>query len=82
MFSEFNTEQMEQYFHQVNRSLGKMPPQERAELHSELRQHLDGLIDAYQEMGLPPDEALRATLIRFGDPRKIGRRMYWEWQRG
>jgi hypothetical protein len=81
MFIQFSTEQMEQYFNQVNRSLGRMPQQDRAELHQELRQHLEALFATHMELGVSPEEAFAAALNQFGEPRKIGRRMFQEWRK-
>lgn len=82
MFNPLDNTELETFFNRLNAPLRRMPPQERAELHLEVRQHLDGLTAAYEELGLSRDEALESAIRSFGDPRKIGRRMFWEWRRG
>ena len=79
MFSQFDNEEVETYFHRLNAQLKKMPPEDRAELHQELRQHLDALAAAHEELGATPEEAARAALRRFGDPKRLGRKMFQEW---
>lgn len=82
MLKPFDNTELDTFFKRLNAPLHRMPQQERTELHQEVRQHLDGLTAAYEELGLSPDEALESALRAFGDPCKIGRRMYWEWRRG
>ncbi len=82
MHSLRNKDDLETFFQRLNAPLRPMPQAQRAELHLEVRQHLDGLTAAYEELGLSPHAAQQEALRAFGDPRKIGRRMYWEWRRG
>ena len=80
MFSPFDSEEVEAYFNRLNAQLKRMPREDRAELHQELRQHLDALAAAHEELGATPEEAVDAALQQFGDPVKIGRRMLREWR--
>ena len=54
MFSQFDNEEMENYFNGLNAQLKRMPAADRAEAHQELRQHLDALIAAHEELGATP----------------------------
>lgn len=82
MFSPLNDPQVEQWFRRLNASLKGLPAAERAELHSEVRQHLEALAAANEELGSSPEEAWKHALTQFGDPAEIGRRLAWEWRRG
>lgn len=44
----------------------------RLELRRETKEHLLALAQAYEELGYPSDEALRAAMRQFGDPRTLG----------
>ncbi len=81
MHSPLDHMELDTFFKHLNAPLRTMPPQERAEVHQELRQHLDSLVAAYEELGASREQALGYALRSFGDPRRIGRRMYWEWYR-
>ena len=81
MRSRFHDEPVERFYEQFNRQIARMPQVERSELQLELRQHLDGLVAAYEEIGCSPEEAVESALRRFGDPKKIGRGLYREWRR-
>lgn len=74
-----NDEQLDRFFHRLNQPLQRMPQPARAELHRELRQHLDALIAAHEELGASPQEAFDRALRQFGDPGKVGRKLWWEW---
>ena len=80
MFSQFDNEEVEAYFNRLNAELKKMPPEDRAEMHQEIRQHLEALAAAHEELGATPREAAEAALRQFGDPIKIGRRLFREWK--
>ncbi len=82
MFSPLNDPQVEQWFQRLNAPLKCLPAAERAELHAEVRQHLDALVAANEELGSSPEEAWELALTQFGDPTRIGRRLAWEWRRG
>lgn len=75
MFSPHKQTETEDWFQRLNAPLKRLPAQERAELHTEVRQHLDALAAAHEELGSPPDEAWRLALAQFGDPTRIGRRL-------
>ena len=52
-----------------------------------IRQHLtvlerDGMIEAHEELGSAPREAVTRALRQFGDPRALGRRWARESRRG
>ncbi len=79
MHSRFDDEQTEKFFERLNKPLKRMPQNVRAELHTELRQHLDALTAANEELGSVPDEAFDLALRQFGDPAKIGRKLWWDW---
>jgi hypothetical protein len=80
MFSPLNDPQVDQWFQRFNAPLRRLPAAERAELHQEVRQHLDALAAANEELGSTPEEAWELALMQFGDPAQIGRKMYQEWQ--
>ena len=82
MFSPLNDPQVEQWFQRLNAPLKRLPAPERAELHEEVRQHLDALVAANEELGSSPQEAWEYALQQFGDPARIGRRLAKEWRRG
>ncbi len=48
----------------------------RADVDDEIAFHLQGLVDDYIARGLPPDEARRAALTRFGDRKRIATAMH------
>ncbi len=77
MLNPLNNDDMDDYVQRLNAQLRKMPPQERAE---ELRQHLEAQARAHEELGATPAEAMQAALRSFGDPARIGRKLYWEWR--
>ena len=81
MFSPRKQTETEDWFQRLNAPLKRLPAQERAELHQEVRQHLEALAQAHEELGSPSDEAWSLSLAQFGDPAKIGRCMAWEWRR-
>ncbi len=84
MFSRHKSEAQEpltDFFERLNAPLQKMPVQDRAELHTEMRQHLDALVAAHLELGASPVEALDAAIKQFGSPRKTGKNLFREWQR-
>jgi len=82
MFSPLNDPQVEQWFQRFNAPLKRLPAEERAGLHFEVRQHLEALVAANEELGSTPQEAWEHALAQFGDPARIGRRLAWEWRRG
>ena len=82
MSSPLNDPQVEQWFQRFNAPLKRLSAEERAELHDEVRQHLDALVAANEELGSSPQEAWEHALTQFGDPARIGKRLAWEWRRG
>ncbi len=82
MFNPLENEALDEWFQRLNAPLKRLPAQERAELHQEVRQHLEALVAANEELGSSPQEAWEHALAQFGDPAHIGRRLAWEWRRG
>ena len=82
MFSPLSDPQVEQWFQRLNGPLKRLPAEERAELHQEVRQHLESLAAANEELGSSPEEAAEFALKQFGDPGKFGKRMAQEWHQG
>lgn len=82
MFNPLQNEALDEWFQRFNAPLKRLPTEERAELYAEVRQHLDALVAANEELGSPPEEAWELALVQFGDPGAIGRRLAWEWRRG
>jgi len=80
MFSPLNDPSVDQWFQQFNAPLKRLPAEERAHLHTEVRQHLEALVVANQELGSTPEEAWAHALNQFGKPQIIGKRLAWEWQ--
>ena len=78
MFSPLNDPHIEDWFQRLNAPLKRLPADERTQLHLEVRQHLDALAAANEELGSSPDEARRFALEQFGDPGKFGRQMLRE----
>ena len=81
MFSPLNDPQVDRWFQRFNAPLKRLPAEEREQLHLEVRQHLDALVAANEELGSYPAEAWQLALVQFGDPTRIGRKLYQEWQR-
>jgi hypothetical protein len=54
-----------------------LPYEEREALRTEFRLHLYAIAAAHEELGTAPENALAAALHDFGDPRAIGRGIYW-----
>ena len=82
MFSPLNDPQVEHWFQRLNGPLKRLPAEQRAELHAEVRQHLEALAKANEELGSTPEEAWEHALTQFGDPGKFGKKMAQEWQQG
>lgn len=82
MFSPLNDPQVEQWFQRLNAPLKRLPAEKRTQLHQEVRQHMEALAVANEELGSSPEEAWQLALVQFGDPGKFGKRMAWEWRRG
>jgi len=82
MLNSHDNEELDCWFQRLNRPLKHLPANERRELYAEVRQHLEALAAANEELGSTPDEAWEHALTQFGDPGKFGRRMAWEWRRG
>jgi hypothetical protein len=62
--------------------VGRVPYAARATLRSELRAHLEALIDAAEELGRERDGAVWLALAQFGDPDALGREWLRGWLRG
>lgn len=81
MFSPLENEELDHWFQRLNAPLKHLPADERREMHTEVRQHLEALAVANEELGSTPEEAWEYALTQFGNPSKFGRRMAWEWRR-
>jgi len=82
MSSPLDDPQVEEWFRQFDAALRFLPAEERAVQRQEIQQHLEALVAAHQELGSTPAEAWRLALTQFGNPTKIGRKIYEEWQQG
>lgn len=82
MLNPFEDEALDRWFQRFNAPLKRLSAEERAELHQEVRQHLEALAAANVELGSTSEEALQHALVQFGNPTRIGRKMYQEWQHG
>ncbi len=82
MFSPLNDPQVEHWFQRLNGPLKRLPADERTQIHQEVRQHLEALATANEELGSSPHEAAELALMQFGDPGKFGKRMAQEWSQG
>lgn len=80
MFSPLNDPSVDQWFQQFNAPLKRLPVEERAQLHTEVRQHLEALVVANEELGSSPEEAWVHALVQFGNPRALGERLAHEWR--
>jgi hypothetical protein len=58
-----------------------MTPVCRLEQRAELRDHLEALVDAHQELGADEDRAVLAALKQFGSAEELGHRLSQEWKR-
>ncbi len=66
---------VEAYLHKVAAQLGAMPADERAELLVEIRSHIEAMVAAEKAAGAVADEAVRASLARFGEADRVGREL-------
>ena len=82
MLNSHDDKDLDNWFQQLNKPLKRLPADERAALHAEVRQHLEALAKANEELGSTSEEAWQFALEQFGNPGKFGRRMAWEWRRG
>ncbi len=82
MLRLLGNKELDAWFQRLNTPLKRLPADERRELHAEVRQHLEALAAANEELGSLPEEAWEHALTQFGDPGKFARRMVWEWRRG
>ena len=60
---------IEQYLEEISRPLAE--PQ-RSEWREEVRQHIESLVAAHQELGLSRDDAVEAAIASFGAAQNIG----------
>ncbi|MGI4790903.1 MAG: permease prefix domain 1-containing protein [Janthinobacterium lividum] len=80
MFSPLENDSLDNWFQRLNAPLKRLPAEERTQLHQEVRQHLEALAAANEELGSAPEKAWEQALIQFGEPTKFGKRMVWEWR--
>ena len=82
MFSPLENEELDRWFQRLDAPLKRLPANERAEVHQEVRQHLEALAAANEELGSTPEEAWQLALTLFGEPGSFGKKMVQEWQQG
>lgn len=82
MFSPHDSPAVNDWFRRLETAWRRLPAEERASQREEIQQHLEGLVAANIALGQLPDDAWEAALKQFGDPTRIGRKMYQEWQQG
>ncbi len=82
MLNSHDNEELDNWFQRLNAPLKHLPVDERREMQAEVRQHLEALAAANEELGSSPEEAWEHSLNQFGDPGRFGRHMAWEWRRG
>ena len=63
------------YLQELARSL-KLDPEQEQEILQELESHLEDQVQAFQERGLEPQEALHRSLELLGQPRHLARQYY------
>lgn len=66
---------LEAYLEELERPLEGLSVEARREWREEARQHLVALVEAHEELGRPPEEAVEAAIASFGDPVHLGREM-------
>jgi len=74
------TARIEDYLDHVVAQLLALPRERRIEIRDELRQHLQAIAAAHEELGDAPDAAAAAALSKFGDPTRIGREFARTWR--
>jgi hypothetical protein len=72
---------LEEYLNQIAGHLRLLPSGRREEELREIRQHLEALVQAYQELGSSESDAITAALTQFGSSRENARGLEWAWQR-
>ena len=80
MFSPLENAELDNWFQRLNAPLKRLPADERTEIHQEVRQHLEALAKANEELGSSTEEAWLLALTQFGDPGKFSKKMAQEWQ--
>jgi hypothetical protein len=80
MFSPLENEELDRWFQRLNAPLKRLPSDERTAIHLEVRQHLEALAKANEELGSSLEEAWEHALTQFGDPGRFGKKMVQEWQ--
>lgn len=67
------------YVSELTRSMGRAATEEdKEEIREELRQHIETMAAAEQELGATETEAVRNALARFGDAKTIGKQLAQE----
>jgi hypothetical protein len=67
--------ELDQYLSTLGKEIKDLPAVERDSVHEELRQHLDAMIAAEEELGAAQAVAIESALASFGDAKTIGRRL-------
>ena len=80
MFSPLNDPKITNWFNRLDAAWRRLPEAERTRQREEVRQHLEALAAAKITQGQMPEFAWAAALVQFGDPTRIGRKLYREWK--
>jgi len=72
---------LDAYVAQLDRHLARLPAWRREEELREIRQHLEALVMAYQELGSSEGEAVALALAQFGPPAQNARDLCRVWRR-
>lgn len=66
---------LDQYLNLIGERLKRVSPERCAEELSEIRQHLEALIEGHKAMGCSPEEAIEAAIRQFGRAESIGQEL-------
>lgn len=69
------------YLSLVDVAMPRVPEDRRSGLISEMREHIDRLVEDLKAAGIPPEEAVRKALSTMGSPESIGRKYARMWNR-
>ncbi|MBC7806728.1 MAG: hypothetical protein H7145_11305 [Akkermansiaceae bacterium] len=67
--------ELDNYLSTLDKEIKDLSVDERATVREELRQHLDAMIAAEEELGASPSIAVDAALEKFGNAKELGRRL-------
>ena len=80
MFSPLNDPTVADWFRHLDTGWRRLPANEQARQREEVQQHLEGLVAAKTAQGQSSEDAWKNSLVQFGDPTQIGRKMYNGWR--